>query len=52
MVGDIDKLYLANLTEKAEKLIGKKVKYVTFSQTEFELQKDNLLAKPHIEVLN
>ncbi|MBP9185566.1 MAG: ArsR family transcriptional regulator [Bacteroidia bacterium] len=52
LVGDIDKLYLANLTEKAEKLIGKKVKYVTFSEVEFELQKANLLAKPHIEVLN
>lgn len=52
LVGDIDKNYLLNLTEKAEKLINKKVRFVIFSASEFDLQKKSLLGQPHIEVLN
>lgn len=52
LVGDIDKNYLLNLTEKVEKLIHKKVRFVIFDSNEFELQRDSLLAQPHIEVLN
>lgn len=51
-VGNIDTSYLLNLTQKAEKLIHKKVRFVSFSHGEFALQKDNLLAQPHIEILN
>jgi len=51
-VGDIDKNYLLKLTEKAEKLIHKKVRFVIFNTDEFEEQKKALLSKPHIEILN
>ncbi len=51
-VGEIDKNYLLNLTEKAEKLINKKVRFVTFNTTEFNVQKAQLLNKPHIEILS
>ncbi|MBW7844614.1 MAG: ArsR family transcriptional regulator [Bacteroidia bacterium] len=51
-VGEIDKNYLLNLTEKAEKLINKKVRFVIFGSTEFEIQRSRLLEQPHIEVLN
>lgn len=51
-VGEIDKTYLLNLTEKVEKLIHKKVRFVTFTSTEFDIQKNNILEKPHIEILN
>jgi predicted nucleotidyltransferase len=52
LVGDIDKNYLLNLTEKAEKLINKKVRFVIFSESEFEVQQKLLLSQPHIAILN
>ena len=52
LVGDIDKNYLLNLTEKAEKLINKKVRFVIFGIEEFDLQKEHLLSQAHIEILN
>lgn len=52
LVGDIDKSYLLNLTEKAEKLINKKIRFVIFSAQEFDIERDKLLAQPHIEVLH
>lgn len=52
LVGDIDKNYLLNLAEKAEKLINKKIRFVIFGSTEFKLQRSRLLEQPHIEVLN
>ncbi|MFN9110915.1 MAG: ArsR family transcriptional regulator [Bacteroidota bacterium] len=52
LVGDIDKNYLLKLTEKAEKLIHKKIRFVTFDVNEFELQKNHLLQQAHIEILN
>lgn len=51
-VGDINKNYLLSLTEKTEKLIHKKVRFVIFSHDEFMAQKTKLLAQPHIEILN
>ncbi len=51
-VGNIDKTYLLNLTEKAEKLIHKKIRFVTFSSQEFESEKITLLQQAHIEILN
>ncbi len=35
IVGDVDKAYLLNLVEKAEKLINRKVRYLTFLSNEF-----------------
>ncbi|MCU0421882.1 MAG: ArsR family transcriptional regulator [Bacteroidia bacterium] len=51
-VGNIDKTYLLNLTEKAEKLIHKKIRFVTFNSQEFESEKITLLQQAHIEILN
>jgi hypothetical protein len=51
-VGDIDKNYLLRLTERAEKLIHKKVRFVIFSSCEFELQKQNILNQPHLDIFN
>jgi hypothetical protein len=39
LVGDIDKNYLLNLTEKAEKLINKKVRFVVYTAQESSLNK-------------
>ena len=52
LVGDIDKNYLLKLTEKAEQLINKKVRFVIFNTQEFNKERDQLLAQPHIEVLH
>ena len=52
LVGDINKTYLLNLTEKTERLIHKKVRFVIFSAEEFAQQKTKLLQQPHIEILN
>lgn len=38
LVGDIDKSYLLNLTEKAEKLINKKVRFVVYTAQEPSLK--------------
>lgn len=52
LVGDIDKSYLLNLTEKVEKLIQKKVRFVTFTKNEFNKESERILQHPHIEILN
>ncbi len=51
-IGDINKTYLLNLTEKAEKIIHKKIRFVIFSEDEFKIQKSKILEQPHIEILN
>lgn len=51
-IGDINKTYLLNLTEKAEKLIHKKIRFVIFSKKEFTEQQSKILEQPHIEILN
>ncbi len=40
-VGEIDKAYLTNLISKAEGLIGKKVRYLTYGIHEWELYNQN-----------
>jgi hypothetical protein len=51
-VGNINKTYLLNLTEKAEKLIHKKVRFVTFTAKEFAQKQDVILSQPHFNILN
>ncbi len=51
-VGELDKNYLLRLTERAEKLIHKKVRFVIFSVEEFEIQKHVILQQAHVEILN
>lgn len=52
IVGDIQKNYLLNLVEKAEKLIHKKIRYVIFSPQEFKREKAVLLQQAHLELLH
>jgi uncharacterized membrane protein YheB (UPF0754 family) len=42
-VGNINKTYLTNLTEKVEKLIHRKIKYIVYSPDEFLSIRDNIL---------
>ena len=42
-IGNIDKNYLIQLIEKAEKLITKKIRYIVYSQAEFENLEDTNL---------
>lgn len=42
-VGEIDEMYLLQLTQKAEKLIGKKIRNVNFSLQDFETARNELL---------
>lgn len=51
-VGDINKTYLLNLTEKAEKLIHKKIRFVIFTEAEFKAQREKILEQAHVEILN
>jgi len=51
-VGKINHLYLKNLTEKAEKLIQKKIRFVIFSEAEFETHKKLILGQPYLEILS
>ena len=43
LVGNIDKAFLLNLIEKAEALIQRKIRYVTYKEIEFLEAKDQLL---------
>lgn len=40
-IGDIDKNYLVNLVEKAEELVKRKIRYLIYSNIEFELHSTN-----------
>lgn len=48
LVGDIDKNYLLSLVKKAEKTLKKKVKYMTYSLSEFD---EKLLVRNHTDFL-
>lgn len=39
LVGEINKVFLVDLIEKAEKKIGKKIKYIHYTSVEFDLEK-------------
>jgi hypothetical protein len=51
-VGDVNRNYVLTLTERAEKLIHKKVRFVIFSPEEFAQQKHIVLQEAHLEILN
>jgi hypothetical protein len=51
-VGNINKNYLLGLTEKAEKLIHKKVRFVIFTSEEFKVQKTLMMGQPFLEILS
>lgn len=41
-VGDLNKQYLLNLVEKAEQLVSKKIRYITYQSAEWEERKSDL----------
>ncbi|HHP7240584.1 MAG TPA: ArsR family transcriptional regulator [Cyclobacteriaceae bacterium] len=44
LVGKVDAVYLSTLVDKAEQLIGRKIRYITYSLAEFEIYaKDSFL---------
>ena len=51
-VGEINMEYLLNLSKKAEKLVNKKIRFVTFSVEEFKTKKSQILDEPFIEIIN
>ena len=49
LIGDIDKSYLINLIEKAEKLVSRKIRYVIYSEYEFQnLDMQKINPKPFL----
>jgi DNA-binding transcriptional ArsR family regulator len=52
IVGDINREYLGKLTEKAERIINKKIKYVVYSNTQFEEQKHRILNDHNLLIWN
>ena len=47
-VGDIDKNYLINLIDKAEKLISRKIRYIAYTKKEFEVMGIEEKEKPSL----
>ena len=52
IVGEINKEYLLNLINKAESIIGKKIRYVSYQIAEFEKDKAQILADEHLLIWN
>lgn len=48
LIGDINREYLINLTTKAEKLIEKKIRFVLYSEEEFNKDKNKILSEAHL----
>jgi predicted nucleotidyltransferase len=52
IIGDINKEYLVNLIDKAEPIIGKKIRYVWYQSEEFEKVKIQILTEEHLLIWN
>lgn len=52
LIGDINKEYLINLIDKAEPLVGKKIRYVLYSIDEFKKNKSSILEEEHLLIWN
>lgn len=52
IIGNVNTDYLLQLISKAEPLLGKKIRYLIFSNEEFELQKEDLLQEEHLLIWN
>ncbi|MGV3597442.1 MAG: ArsR family transcriptional regulator [Bacteroidota bacterium] len=52
IVGNINKEFLARLTEKAEAIIDKKLRYATFTPEQFNEQKDRVLPENNLLIWN
>lgn len=49
-IGNIDKQYLLNLIEKAETLVNRKIKYLIYNHSEFELATSDQKGQPSLLV--
>ena len=52
LIGDINKEYLISLIDKAEPLVGKKIRYVLYSIDEFKKNKTSILEEEHLLIWN
>jgi hypothetical protein len=52
LVGDIDKLYMIRLVEKAEKIICRKVRYIILNESEYEQNFKKVSAQKILILLN
>lgn len=52
IVGEVNKEYLINLIDKAEPLVGKKIRYVLYNSLEFNLNQSSILAEEHLLIWN
>lgn len=52
IVGDVNKEYLINLIDKAEPIAAKKIRYVLYSETEFNQNQNSILEKEHLLIWN
>lgn len=52
IIGNINKEYLMKLVEKAESIINKKVRYITYTAEQFAELKDKILPESHLLIWN
>ena len=52
IIGGINKDYLVNLIDKAEPIIGKKIRYVLYTEQEFEKNEKDILNGEHLLIWN
>lgn len=48
VIGDINRVFLLELIERVEVLIGRKIRFVLYGIKEFEVRKQELLAEEHL----
>lgn len=52
IVGDVNKEYLINLIDKAEPIAAKKIRYVLYTESEFDQNQNNILEEEHLLIWN
>ena len=52
IVGDVNKAYLINLIDKAELIAAKKIRYVLYSEAEFNQHQNSILEEEHLLIWN
>jgi predicted nucleotidyltransferase len=52
IIGDIDKEYLIKLIDKAEPIVGKKIRYVLYQLDEFIVNQNGILDEEHLLIWN
>lgn len=52
IIGDINKEYLLKLIDKAEKIVNKKVRYITYTENQFSELEGKVLPENHLLIWN